>query len=151
LSIFAQILVVELNLCYNIIMEKTYHSSSKFYRNLVFSVGILATFSYRIIIVLNNYSSFLVSVFWYIGTIGFIWYFAHRYRVDNRYTKIIHERDLTNKLCQQKLDKGDCEALSYILSSLESSKVKWNSIAIFVLSGLALAYAIYTDLSAFLQ
>lgn len=132
-------------------MNQEYHTSNKFYRNLVFGVGILATFSYRVIIVLNNYSPFLVSVFWYIGTIGFIWYFAHRYRVDSKYTKIIRERKLQEKLCMRDLNKEDCRALAYILRGLESSKAKWNSIAIFVLSGLALAYAIITDLKAILN
>ncbi|MDO8260297.1 MAG: hypothetical protein Q7T50_02220 [Candidatus Magasanikbacteria bacterium] len=132
-------------------MNNDYQTSNKYYRNLVFWVGILATFSYRIIIVLNNYSSLLVSIFWYIGTIGFIWYFAHRYRVDSKYTRIIRERKLRDKLCTHDLNKDDCEALAYILKGLDSSKVKWNSIAIFVFSALALAYAIISDTLSFLN
>ncbi|MDG1950904.1 MAG: hypothetical protein P8J32_08895, partial [bacterium] len=46
-----------------------------------FYIGIIATFAYRIIIVLNFYEPILVKVAWYIGTIGFIFYFWNRYKV----------------------------------------------------------------------
>ncbi len=128
-----------------------YKTSNKYYRLLVFWVGIIATLAYRIIIILNYYSSLLVSISWYIGTIGFIWYFAHRYRVQNRYAQIIRERNLRDKLCDNKLEKDDCDALAYILGGLDSSKAKWNSIAIFVFSALALIYAIINDVISFVS
>ena len=93
----------------------------------------------------------MVSISWYIGTIGFIWYFAHRYRVQNRYAQIIRERNLRDKLCDNKLEKDDCDALAYILGGLDSSKAKWNSIAIFVFSALALIYAIINDVISFVS
>lgn len=127
-----------------------YHKSNKYYRYLVFLVGIVATVAYRIIIVLNYYSSLWVEISWYIGTIGFIWYFAHRYRVQNHYSEIIRERKLKDKLCKNKLSKDDCEALTHIVSSLDSSKAKWNSIMIFALSALALGYAIIADIISIL-
>ncbi len=120
---------------------KEFHSSSKYYRALVFVVGIVATIAYRIIVVLNHYSSVLVEVSWYVGTVGFIWYFAHRYRVQKKYSQIITERNLDEKICKNELTGDDCKALAYILQSLESSKAKWNSIAIFSLSIAALIYA----------
>ena len=123
-----------------------HNQSNKYYRYLVFLVGIIATVAYRIIIVLNYYSSFWVEISWYVGTIGFIWYFAHRYRVQNHYSEIIKERKLKEKLCKNKLNKDDCRALFYIVSSLDSSKAKWNSILIFIFSALALAYAIVADI-----
>jgi len=132
-------------------MENEYSTSNKYYRVLVFWVGIIATLAYRIIIVLNYYSSLLVSISWYIGTIGFIWYFAHRYRVQNKYSRIIREKKLREKLCEQKLEKDDCEALAFILRGLDSSKAKWNSIAIFVFSALALLYAIISDVATLLK
>ncbi len=123
-----------------------YNQSNKYYRYLVFLVGIIATIAYRIIIILNYYSSFWVEVSWYIGTIGFIWYFAHRYRVQNHYSEIIKERKLKDKLCKNKLNKDDCQALSHIINSLDSSKAKWNSILIFIFSILALGYAIVAEI-----
>lgn len=123
-----------------------YHKSNKYYRYLVFLVGIIATIAYRIIIVLNYYSSLWVEIAWYIGTIGFIWYFAHRYRVQNHYSEIIRKRKLKDKLCKNNLSKEDCDALKYIIGSLDSSKAKWNSILIFILSALALMYAVVADI-----
>lgn len=118
-----------------------YQTSSKFYRLLIFGVGVVATIAYRVIVILNHYSSLWVEIAWYIGTIGFIWYFAHRYRVQSRHSRIIEERRLNEKICRNELSGDDCEALSYILSSLNSSKAKWNSVMIFALSVAALAYA----------
>lgn len=127
-----------------------YHKSNKYYRYLVFLVGIIATVAYRIIIILNYYSSLWVEISWYIGTIGFIWYFAHRYRVQNHYSEIIRKRKLKDKLCRNDLDEDDCQALTHIVSSLDSSKAKWNSILIFILSALALGYAIIVEIVSIL-
>ena len=102
--------------------------------------------AYRIIIILNYYSSLLVAISWYIGTIGFIWYFAHRYRVQNHYADLIVDKKLPEKICENKLTKDDCDALLYILKSISSSKAKWNSIAIFILSAAALIYAVVVDI-----
>jgi len=50
-------------------------------RLLYFWIGIVATIAYRVIVVLNNVSAVWVQVAWYIGTVGFIFYFAHRFDV----------------------------------------------------------------------
>jgi len=123
-----------------------YHISNKYYRWLIFFVGIIATLAYRIIIILNYYSSLLVEISWYIGTIGFIWYFAHRYRVQNYRANLIRDRNLSEKICKNKLTKDDRDALLYILKSTISSKAKWNSIAIFIFSAIALVYAVVVDI-----
>ena len=123
-----------------------YQASHKYYRLLVFAVGIIATVAYRIIIILNYYSSLLVAIAWYIGTIGFIWYFAHRYRVQDDRSDLIRDRELARKVKQGELTPDDRQALLYILKSTSSSKAKWNSIMIFILSVIALAYAIVVDI-----
>ena len=58
----------------------------------LFWLGVIATVAYRIIIILNEYSGLAVKIAWYIGTIGFMWYFAHRWQVQNYRGKIIKER-----------------------------------------------------------
>ncbi|OGF24625.1 hypothetical protein A3H09_02425 [Candidatus Falkowbacteria bacterium RIFCSPLOWO2_12_FULL_45_13] len=123
--------------------------SSHVYRIWVFIVGVIATIAYRLVVVLNYYSQFWVEVAWYIGTIGFIWYFAHRYRVENRRDKLIEKLELIKKMgANQSFKPEDKAALLYVLKSLETSLAKWNYIAIFLFSGLAMAYAMYVDLSA---
>jgi hypothetical protein len=131
-------------------MEKP-HTSNKYYRLWLFWVGIIATIAYRAIIVMNHYSDFWVEVFWYVGTIGFIWYFAHRYRVANDREDIIKERKLVNKIEKNKpLSKDDRDVILYILKGLKSSKSQWNYIAIFVFSIIALIYATYVNIIKFL-
>jgi len=128
------------------------HLSSRFYRTWIFAVGVIATIAYRIVVVLNHYSRFWVEVVWYVGTIGFIWYFGHRYRVENRRDKLIEELQLINKIeASQSFKAEDKAALLYILKSLDTSLAKWNYIAIFFFSGLAMIYAIYVDLSVILK
>ena len=126
--------------------------NSSAYRILIFIVGVLATIAYRAVIILNHYSQFWVEVTWYIGTVGFIWYFGHRYIVETRRDKLIEKLNLVNKIeAGQSINSEDKTALVYILKSLETSLAKWNYIAIFVFSFLAIAYAVYTDLSAILK
>lgn len=128
-----------------------YKTSSHFYRELIFWVGIIATIAYRIIVVLNHYSAFWVEIAWYIGTLGFIWYFAHRFRIENKREKLIIEKKLAYKVYHQKeLKKEDRDALVYILKGLKSSKARWNYIVIFISSIIALVYAVINDLFHYL-
>lgn len=120
---------------------------SSVYRILIFMVGVTATIAYRAVIILNNYSQFWVKIFWYIGTVGFIWYFAHRFNIENRRDKLIAKLKLVDKIeTGQPFNPEDKTALVYVLKSLGTSLARWNYIAIFVFSFLAIAYAIYTDL-----
>ena len=121
--------------------------SHKLYRNLLFIVGIIATFAYRIIVILNQYSQVWVEIAWYIGTIGFIWYFAHRFRVENKREKLVEDNELAIKIeTKQELSLSDRDNIVYILKGLKTSKAKWNYIFIFIFSILALIYAFYNNL-----
>jgi len=124
-------------------------TSRKYYRLMVFWVGIIATIAYRIIVVLNFYSPLWVEIAWYIGTIGFIWYFAHRYHVEHKRQKLVIKHRLAYKLYHNRpLNKEDRDVLLYVVKSLKSSKAQWNYIAIFTFSIIALIYAVYANLSA---
>ena len=115
--------------------------SNKNYRLLIFWIGIFATLCYRLVIVFNNYSRTWVDIVWYAGTIGYIWYFAHRFQVEEKRSKLIKKEKLIYKVYQDKKLKHEDKAnLLYVLKSLNSSKVKWNYITIFFLSAVALAY-----------
>lgn len=121
--------------------------SSRFYRYFIFALGIVATISYRIIVVLNHYSPFLVQVAWYVGTIGFVWYFAHRFKIEERRQKLIEKLHLLDKVHQANdFSLAEKEALVYVLNSLQTSLARWNYIAIFVFSILALLYGLYQDI-----
>ncbi len=121
--------------------------SHRFYRVLLFWVGVIATLAYRIIVILNYYSQLWVEIAWYIGTIGFIWYFAHRYRVENKRDLLVENQRLAYKVEKGgKLSDKDKSALIYILKGLKSSKAKWNYIVIFLFSVVALIYATYVNI-----
>ncbi|MDD2354052.1 MAG: hypothetical protein PHX76_01570 [Patescibacteria group bacterium] len=120
--------------------------SNMLYRRFIFVLGIIATIAYRVIVVLNNYSSLWVQIAWYIGTIGFVWYFAHRFKIENRRDKLITDLNLVAKVknCTALKDE-DKKALEYVLRGLQTSLSKWNYIAIFLFSALALIYGILQD------
>lgn len=122
------------------------HPNPKPIRLLYFWIGLLATFSYRIIIILNFYSSTLVKVSWYVGTIGFIVYYIHRFKISQKRSRVIVEHRLREKLDNpEQLNSSDHQALAYILDTLVSSKEKWNNYFIFVSSGLALLVGVLFD------
>lgn len=126
--------------------------SSRFYRYFIFGLGIMATISYRVIVVLNHYSQFLVQVAWYAGTLGFVWYFSHRFKIEERRQKLIVRLNLVDKIKQaNNLEAEDKEALTYVLNSLQTSLARWNYIAIFVFSALALVYGLYKDIPLFIK
>lgn len=115
-------------------------------RTMYFWSGVVATVAYRIIIVLTGLDQFWIKLTWYIGTVGFVIYFAHRYEISENRNKIIEQHDLENKVQNShELNDEDKAALHYVLHSLESSKEKWNYIIIFVSSALALIAGIYLD------
>lgn len=115
-------------------------------RLFFFWSGVMATVAYRSIVVVNNYSKPWAQTLWYVGTIGFIFYFAHRYQISEKRSALIREHGLDKKIADIRgLDIQDKDAMRYIFHTLSSSKEKWNSIIIFVASGIALVLGLYLD------
>lgn len=120
---------------------------SQLVRNLFFIVGIIATLAYRVIVVIDDRA--IVQLLWYIGTIGFIIYFIHRYQVSKRRARLITDNDLERKISQvEGLSQLDKASMEYIFHTLRSSKEKWNSVVIFASSIIALILGIYLDFLA---
>ncbi len=126
-------------------MEVSTHASPKWMRNLFFWFGIVATVSYRSIVVLNHYSQSVALVAWYVGTVGFILYFWHRYVVSEKRVKLIKEHDLIAAVAKTNLTPDQIAANEYILTTLLSTKEKWNYIVIFATSTIAILIGIYLD------
>ena len=115
-------------------------------RLFFFWSGIIATLAYRLIIVLNQYSPEWVKISWYVGTIGFIIYFIHRYQISKKRVQMIKGQKLVEKMeNQETLNDDDRNTIVYVLRTLRSSKEKWNYIWIFVLSIIALLIGLYYD------
>lgn len=121
------------------------HASSPWIRSFFFWSGIVATISYRAIVILNHYSQLISQIAWYVGTVGFIIYFWHRYIVSEKRVELIKRHDLINAVKNTNLAQDQIEANEYILTTLLSTKEKWNYIVIFISSILAILVGIYLD------
>jgi len=123
---------------------KNYSAPVKY---LFFWVGAIATLAYRIIIVLNFYSPYLVKVVWYVGTIGFILYFGYRFDVQRREFKLVSDYDLIKAVRESKIDSQHKKILKHVVKTVSTSKARWNSLFISLLSLVALILGIFLDLS----
>jgi hypothetical protein len=122
------------------------HRDPKPLKLMYFWIGILATFGYRLIIVLNFYDPLWVKIVWYIGTIGFIIYFWSRYRIVRNYSKLIREQELVKAVRKaSNITTSEKEALSYIIGTLSVTKAQVNYVIIFILSALALLAGFILD------
>ena len=112
------------------------HVSNKVWRWFFFWSGIVATIAYRLINILGQFGSVWVNIAWYIGTVGFIIYFAHRFQISKRRSRVIEGNRLVETVEHTPgLSARERGGLLYVLYSLESSKEKWNYIVIFLVSG----------------
>ena len=117
-------------------------------RLLFFWSGVIATLAYRVIIVLNFYSPLWVKIFWYIGTIGFIIYFWHRYDIQKKRAELVIDYKLIDAVEKNQYESQEQEkALKYIVQTSLTSKSRWNSAFICLLSILALVVGLVMDIT----
>ncbi|MBU2545353.1 hypothetical protein KKC65_02795 [Patescibacteria group bacterium] len=126
---------------------KIIEPSPKPIRWFFFWTGIIATIAYRIIIFLNFYSPLWVKISWYIGTVGFILYFGHRFNVARKRAKLVRDYKLVQAIDETyDIDPQKKIALHYLVQTSLTSKSRWNSAIIFILSLAALIAGIYLDI-----
>lgn len=114
-------------------------------RNFFFWSGVVATVLYRAIIVMNHVPGPWAKVFWYVGTAGFVLYFAHRYQISERRAKLLIDSQLLEKVKQSNIAPDDQVAFEYVLGTLQSSKERWMNIIIFVTSAIGLVVGAWLD------
>lgn len=115
----------------------------KFKRLFFFWAGIVATFAYRSIVVLDE---LWTQVAWYVGTLGFILYFGHRTQVQKKRSKLVTDNGLIGVVSKIKgVKKEQKDALSYLVRTAKTSKARWNSLFIFWFSVIALLVGILFD------
>lgn len=125
---------------------ENFQPHKKIVRLAYFWAGIIATFAYRIIIVMTGFDPIWVKVAWYIGTIGFIFYFIHRFQISEKRADLITKYRLSEKIDgMRELNPEERAAMEYVIRTLISSREKWNYIFIFITSGLALVWGIIID------
>ena len=110
--------------------------SPKLLRWFFFAAGVVATIAYRIIFLLDSY---WIAVAWYVGTIGFIIYFGHRWHIENKRARMVEGYRLTGVIENSDIPAEKKAALLYLIKTSVTSKVRYNSLFIFIASMAALA------------
>lgn len=124
-------------------IERKIEPSSKYLRLFFFFAGIVATIAYRIIFLLN---SFWIEVAWYVGTIGFIFYFGHRTMVENKRAKLVKDYQLIDAIEKSDVEAEKKSALLYLIETSLTSKARFNSAFIFIVSVIFFIINLSTDL-----
>ena len=122
--------------------------NTKLIRLFFFWSGVIATLAYRVIIVLSFYSPLWVKISWYIGTIGFIIYFWHRFDIQKKKSELVLDYKLIDAVEKNQYeDQKQKEALKYIVKTSLTSKSRWNSAFICLFSILALIVGLIMDIT----
>jgi hypothetical protein len=111
-----------------------------------FFLALAATISIRAVNFFLNTHPAIAKSLWYLGIIGFLIFFAYKFRKDNILQRELKSSKLVNKvLLNEELNKHDYEIIGTLLCKLSSKKDKINYFFIFFSSALALLLGIYAD------
>lgn len=112
-------------------------------------IGLIATFSIRLVNVVMNVSSFWAKAFWYIGIIGFTAYFLYKFYQSRSLEQRLRQSGLIQRISEnQQLTSTDYAALKGILCQSKSKTDAIHFFFIFFTSAVALLLAIYQDFIA---
>ena len=132
------------NKCINCIEHKRCKDSYTSW--IFFIIGLIATISIRIVMVVAHINPLYGKIAWYTGVGGFLVFFMYKFRVSQQRARLIRQRELMEKINNEKqLTKEDYGIISAILCALSSRKERINYIFIFGLSIIAILLAIYMD------
>jgi hypothetical protein len=124
-------------------LPKDIKASSSYARTFYFISGIIATLAYRIIFLLDGV---WIKIVWYIGTVGFIFYFWHRTRVETKRAEMVHQYKLIPAIEDSTIPPEQKSALRYLIETTMTSKARFNSAFILISSIVALIISIFLDL-----
>lgn len=101
----------------------------------IFVLGLLCTLAFRSLTIIGVLSPGLLRPVWYFGVVGYIVFFAYRFKITVKRKKAIRDYALIdavkNNNCFSEKQK---EVLLYLLLSIEKSKENINYLAIFFFS-----------------
>ncbi|MBP1910211.1 hypothetical protein [Methanolobus bombayensis] len=113
-----------------------------------FWLGLLSAVFLRLIIIADYYNGILSKALFYLGVLGYLIFFAHRYHVATRRVGVLKNLELLNKIENRtSLTEEDYRGLEYIMWSLSVSKERMNYLVIFAFSVIAIALSLVLDLS----
>jgi hypothetical protein len=104
-----------------------------------FVLGLVSAIAFRGLIIFQHLEPTWVRPVWYIGTIGYFFFFLYRYMITKRRKHAIDHYQLIEKLkANACLAEEEREAVLYLLSSIKFSLEDINYALIFILSVLAI-------------
>lgn len=104
-----------------------------------FVIGLVSAASFRLLIVFKYLSPHWFRPVWYMGIIGYLFFFGYRFIIAEKRRHAIQESGLLTCLKSGKpLTQLDRDNAIYILSSVMISRENWNYFAIFILSFMAI-------------
>ena len=105
-----------------------------------FILGLLSAIAFRAIILFQRLEPLWVRPVWYIGTVGYFFFFLYRYAITKKRKSAIEEFQLIEKVKTNAcLTDQDREVVLYLLSSIRLSLEDINYAIIFILSLIAVA------------
>lgn len=105
-----------------------------------FILGLLSAIAFRAIILFQRLEPSWVRPIWYIGTIGYFFFFLYRYSITKKRKRAIDLFQLIEKVkANACLADQDREVVLYLLSSIKFSHEDINYAIIFILSLIAVA------------
>lgn len=106
--------------------------------NTFFILGLISAFCFRLLVFFNYYFQEYGRVVWYIGILGYIFFFGFRFYISIKRRRTISEHNL-QKVIEDSDIPGERKAdLIYLVNSISKSKEVFNYIFIFILSGIAI-------------
>jgi hypothetical protein len=105
-----------------------------------FVLGLLSAIAFRAIILFQRLEPSWVRPVWYIGTVGYFFFFLYRYEITKKRKRAIEQFQLIEKVkANACLGDQDREVVLYLLSSIRFSLEDINYAIIFILSLIAVA------------
>jgi hypothetical protein len=112
-----------------------------------FWLGLVSAIFLRLIIIADYYSGIMSKALFYLGVIGYLVFFAHRYHIATRRVSVLRNLDLLEKIENRTpLNENDYHGLQYIMWSLSVSKERMNYLVIFAFSIIAIVLSLALDL-----
>ncbi|WMW23196.1 hypothetical protein RE476_05030 [Methanolobus mangrovi] len=112
-----------------------------------FWLGLVSAVFLRLIIIADYYNGVLSKLLFYLGVIGYLVFFAHRYHIATRRVSVLKSLELLDKIeTRTPLSEDDYRGLQYIMWSLSVSKERMNYLVIFAFSIIAIVLSLALDL-----
>ena len=113
---------------------------------MYFWVGLISALLLRLVIIADHYGDVYARILWYLGVVGYLWFFAHRYHIGKRRLGVIRDLGLLEKIDRREaLTEEDFEGLNYVMWSLSVSKERLNYLVIFAFSVIAIVLSLALD------